>query len=531
MDLRAYLDTDGTWRVDNVPVVTTGIEYPLASGPKTFTEEDLADIILSQGDPAIKPPRIKLGHTSEYNAALVGDAEQAFGRVDNLRVGNHGQTVYGDYIGMPEWLAKVLPIAYPSRSIEGWPDVETNTGKSYRAVVSAVALLGVQWPGVSTLDDLPLYFGADVPPGVVVPEILLDGAAIAATTGGGMKPGERIRAAVDIDLVERAFYTEIATGDDYWWWIRAERFDDSSGLQLIVDRDDGTLVRMPVSVNGSDITFGDPVEVTEEYPDRAPVAAAALVAGMAIVERERGADVLIHASRADTTQDRPAIKATSGGGVMDDATRRALATRVGLDPESATEDEINAKIDEMRTTAESPEGEPEGQPSGDPANQPEGEPEGQPEGEPANQPEGEPAAPVEAGRGDGPVTLDRDTFNKLQAGAEAGSRLAAEQVARDDNDFISNAIKAGKFAPSRREHYLKLMQADREGTRQLIDGLFEGTIPVTERGSAGGTGEVAGGGDANDGLMGMDPSLDRDIRAARERAVAPRERVTQAKEG
>lgn len=528
MNLRAYQDADGTWRIDGVPLVTTGIEYPLASGPKTFTEEDLQDVILSQGDPAIKPPRIKLGHSSDYNASLVGDAEQAFGRVANLRIGNLNQTIYGDYVGMPEWLAKVLPIAYPSRSIEGWPDVETNTGHSYRAVISAVSLLGVQWPGVSTLEDLPLYYGSEVPPGVVVPDAVN---LFAAGNGGGMEPGERIRAAVDIDLVNRAFYTEVATGENYWWWIRAARFDDASGLQLIVDRDDGTLVRVPVQVNGSNINFGDPVEVTEEYPDKAPVAAAALVAGMMVGEAVKGADVLIHASRADTTQDRPAIRATSEGGVMDDATRRALATRVGLDPEKATEAEINARIDEFRASADSGDGGEGGEtpPAGDGESAEDASNAGTTEPEDKGGQQPPPQDPnLQAS---GVVQIDAEHLKVLQAGAETAQRLEAEKIAREDGEFITAAIKAGKFAPSRREHYAKLMQADREGTRQLIDGLFEGTIPVEERGSAGSAGDVAGGGDANEGLMGMDPNLDRDIRAARERQAAPRARVTQAQEG
>lgn len=487
MELVAYFDAlTGLWRVDKVPIISTGIEYPLASGPKTFTEDELSDAVLAIGDPAIKGPRVKLGHSSEYNAALVGDAEQAFGRVENVELGNFGQTIYGDFVGLPEWLAKVLPIAYPNRSIEGDGNVSTNTGKQYRLVISAVSLLGVRWPGCSTLEDLPLYYGADVPPGVEIDNAL----SIAASdgNGGGVKPGDRIRASVDIDLIERAFYTNVAQDEQYWWWIRAERYDDSTGLQLIVDCDDGTLARIPVSVNGSDVEFGEPVEVTEEYPDKSPVMAAAFVAGMANSERTRGADVVVYASRADTTQDRP-ITATQGG-TMDDATRRSLATRVGLDPESATEDEINAKISEL--TASAAGGEGAGGEGGEGGEGNEGNGSGEGAGEGAGG-EAEPTTPPATQAG--AVLVDAEELDRLRAGASAGVEERQLRLQREDNELLDSAVRAGRFSPARREHYAALLQADREGTRQMIAGLADNVVPVQERGAQGNGAE----GGANDG--------------------------------
>src|SRR6476659_3064498 len=113
--MKPYKDSDGLWRIDRVPIISTGIEYMLASGPHTFIESELVDAVAAIDDPAIVSPRLKLGHSSDYNAALIGDAEQAFGRVENLELGDNNQTIYGDYVGMPEWLASVLPVAYPNR--------------------------------------------------------------------------------------------------------------------------------------------------------------------------------------------------------------------------------------------------------------------------------------------------------------------------------------------------------------------------------------------------------------------------------
>src|SRR4051812_47819519 len=145
-EVQVYQGLDGLWHIDNVEIISTGVEYPLSTGPTTFTEEDLSDAVAATQDPAIVSPRIKLGHASGYNEALVGDAEPAFGRVEDLRLGNNDQSIYGNYVGTPEWLTAVLGVAYPSRSIEGSFDVTTATGKTYKLVISAVSLLGIYWP-------------------------------------------------------------------------------------------------------------------------------------------------------------------------------------------------------------------------------------------------------------------------------------------------------------------------------------------------------------------------------------------------
>lgn len=134
--------------IPNVPIVATGT-YQLSTGEATFTHEDLVGYVNSVDDPAVKPARLKIGHMSEF-----GDGEPCFGKVLNPRLSEDGQTVIGDYVGVPAWLAEVLPVAYPSRSIEGALNATTATGKKHRLVVDAVSLLGVTLPGVSTLEDL-----------------------------------------------------------------------------------------------------------------------------------------------------------------------------------------------------------------------------------------------------------------------------------------------------------------------------------------------------------------------------------------
>src|SRR5262252_4952984 len=219
-----YKDDDGIWRLDNVPICSTGIEYKLSSGPHTFTESDLADAVeAANGDVAINPPRLKLGHSSKANDLFLGEDEPAFGRVEGMRLSDNKQTVIGDFVGTPEWLAKILPVAYPSRSIDASVGVETVTGKKYGMVINDVSLLGVRWPGCSTLEDLPLWYGSEQP------------------------AAAEITAAVDTQLIRSKFYKQ---SDNLFSWIRGERFDSEDGMTLIVDDGGGEISRVSVTVDG-----------------------------------------------------------------------------------------------------------------------------------------------------------------------------------------------------------------------------------------------------------------------------------------
>ena len=118
-----------------VELMEAGMEWPLASGPQTFTADDLLAVVASQDDPAVHAPRLKVGHA---DGRL--DGEPAFGKFINLRVVNDGQTLVGDLTGVPEWLAKIMPTAYPNRSVEGALGLTTATGHKWPLVLTAVAL-------------------------------------------------------------------------------------------------------------------------------------------------------------------------------------------------------------------------------------------------------------------------------------------------------------------------------------------------------------------------------------------------------
>src|SRR5499427_5520966 len=256
-----YTSDDGLWRLDNVPICSTGIEYKLSTGPHTFTESELADAVqaASGADVAINAPRIKLGHKSKANELFLGEDEPAFGRVEGMQLSENKQTIIGSYVGTPEWLAKVLPVAYPSRSVDAQLGVSTATGKKYEMVITDVSLLGIAWPGCSVLEDLPLWYGSDMPEGV------------------------EINASVDVSAIRSKFYSEGPGATNQKSWIRGERFDTTTGYTLIVDEGDGNLSRIPVDVEDNVVSFGTAVPVVEQYTDKA-AAASAVLAGMKMAD-------------------------------------------------------------------------------------------------------------------------------------------------------------------------------------------------------------------------------------------------------
>lgn len=78
----------------------------------------------------------------------------------------------------------------------------------------------------------------------------------------------------------------------------------------------------------------------------------------------------------------------------------------------------------------------------------------------------------------GTMTIDASAWDAQQAAIKA---LQAKQDKHDREErdtVIAQAVKDGKFAPARKEHWAKLWDADPEGARAVIDGLTKNVIPV-----------------------------------------------------
>lgn len=143
-----------------------------------------------------------------------------------------------------------------------------------------------------------------------------------------------------------------------------------------------------------------------------------------------------------------------------------LRTRLGLDAD-ADDAAILAALDARVSTGDGDDGNDDG-----------GENDG-------GNAESAPAAPV-AGQSnalpDGAVVIDAEQLAALRSAAEAGAAARAQQQNEARAAVLNKAIREGKFPPSRREHYAKLLEADPEGTAAFIDSLAPGVVPVNEVG-------------------------------------------------
>ena len=409
--------------VENVELCTVGTFNLIRNTPKdglketSFTIEDLESIIASQDDPHIKAPRIKLGHQTDPD----GDWLPAFGVITNLRLDDDlGQTLIGDLEGVPEWLAEVMPTAWPNRSLEARLNVNTQSSE-YSMLMDNIALLGIEMPGVTSLDDLESWFEATQPKGVVL-----------------AKKNDDIEAAVEVEDIRRAYYAQKLTGD--YSWIRTILIDPLQAI--IVDDDNGGLWQREFTIGTDEaIEFGDAMAVKTEY---------------------------VAASAAIYTDKKASMKGV--GESME------IRKELGLADDSSDED-VNKELDDKIAALTAARDERKDDPENDELSQTGSDTE---EKKPAEEKIAAKAAP------DGTVIVDKSVIEELRAGAKAGTEARAAQVANEQEAIITSAIKAGKFAPARREHYGKLLAADPEGTESLIDGLEPGIVPVgEEQGSTG----------------------------------------------
>lgn len=128
--------------IRGIELVKPGV-WMTSTGEWTVTADDLASAVAAhKANAAGRKPVIKLGHTG------MGDAGPALGYVDNLRIDAAG-TLVGDLIGVPAAVAKLLPHAYPDRSVEALLD-----HNGHKLVLTGLALLGATPPAVDTLRSL-----------------------------------------------------------------------------------------------------------------------------------------------------------------------------------------------------------------------------------------------------------------------------------------------------------------------------------------------------------------------------------------
>lgn len=249
--------------VPDVQIIKTGIEYPLSTGPTTFTPEDLAAAVAAQSDPSIPQPRIWIGHPDDTRihgerSEGMPSGEPAVGKVTDMRLTEEGHCIVGDLTGVPVWLANIMSSAFPSRSIEGRFNLKTPTGKKHRLVIGGLALLGITWPGILTLDDIASLYSEKGP------AITITGASASEPITVQAASGRQLSAQVTVEDLRRMWY-EANRGDPekFNWWIRSIYIEPN---ELIVDADDGgTLLRQPFTIKKEKVKFGKPKKVKIKY--------------------------------------------------------------------------------------------------------------------------------------------------------------------------------------------------------------------------------------------------------------------------
>lgn len=431
--------------VEGVELVETG-SWNAASGPVTFTPDDLASAVAALDCPAVRRPVLKAGHDGNH-----GIGEPALGYVSNVRLSNEGQTLVGDYRGMPAWLTDVdddgqsiLASAYPDRSIEGEFGYRCQLGHEHPFVVHAVSLLGVERPAVGTLQSLQELYGV-----VAATEPSPGALPFAVLASARQEPPvpQQISASATTDDVRRAYYAGPGSGWD--WWIREMYVDPP---ELIVDNDgDASVWRVPYTIDGDGaVTFADAQRVRVEYVNARVAAGAPAVTFASRVESRPTAAPA--ASTPDPSSAPAAEPAAASGnptpeteGDMPDLTE-GLRQRLGLAAD-ANEDTILSAVDEaLNERAEAP--------------------------------------PVAASAPPGVEQIDSESLAELRRQAAAGAAAREQQVLEQRTRAVDAAISEGRIAPARRDHWLAQLAAD-PGAETVLASLAKGTVPIAELGVTG----------------------------------------------
>lgn len=425
----------------NIELIHVGT-WEISTGTWTVTTEDLNNAVAALDCPAVRRPVLKLGHTDPRF-----DGEPAIGWVDNLVVSAAGHELRGDYSGIPAWLGDVMASAYPDRSIEGEYDHVCQLGHIHPFVLTGVALLGVQAPGVGTLEsliDIAALFGvAAAGPTGARPF------RIPSTGGTAMPNATQVAASATVEEVRRAFYE--GPGDDWYSWIEQLYVDP---LEVIAVNDsDGTLWRhsFTVAADGT-ITWAEPQQVRREYVAAAATVRAPTASWAGRTESRAG---VARASEPPSGQP----PATPPNGVTDvtetPTLNQGVRERLGL-PADASDDDVLTALDqklpaEPIVVEETP---------------------------------AAPAAPAPEVSDDGTVRVDAAQFAQLQQAAQLGAEAHARQQKEDRQRLVDAAVKDGRIPPARRDHWLAQLAAD-PGAATTLASLQPGLVPVAEAGHGG----------------------------------------------
>jgi len=242
-----------------------------SAGTFELTEHDFDEAIAAIENGEVRRPIVKLGHKG---GVLTSDDAPAIGRLINVRKETDGEgnaTLLAD-MQVPSGVYDVLPVAYPSRSIEGFKNFRFDPASPVRSfALTGLALLGDTPPAIQNLNDLSPIFeargdmvfasnGAEVVSATIDSEIHLNRAVSAAV----QLPGD----------VRDQFADNLAIHNPGSYAFVYEVWSEDGQNFAIVSSDDGEFYRIPWAEEGDSglITFGEPVRVHSAWvtdPDSA----------------------------------------------------------------------------------------------------------------------------------------------------------------------------------------------------------------------------------------------------------------------
>lgn len=458
-----------------VALLEVGEEWHAGTGVFAATPEHLISAVAAVEDQGVRLPRIKLGHyDSRWNLprnpdGTPQDGQPSFGRVGNMRLSPNGMVLIGDLLRLPKWLDDCLPTAYPGRSIEGAWRYKSVRGRTHPFVAQALSLLGAFMPAVTTLPDIEALFHAESIDEVKMIDTSSDAQYFFASRSEDQMPKhELVAASIGPAEIRDAYYEQLG----HTTWIHKIEF--SPVAQLIVEADSKALFGIPWRIEDDTVVFGEGTEVRLGYQPYDNVAAS--VEEVAVVystKEESLADTFVANAQVQTPEDG-----------MTPEQLKALKL-----PEDATSEQIDERLTALAALETV---EPVLQPGEEVVTPVQPDPRVAPvvPGEPSETPPvpAEKETPVEADPKvvpQGAVLVDASQWRVTQETVGKFNQMLEAQKRREHDELVSASIADGKFPPSMRSHYTDLLQKDETGTRQIIEVLAAGTVPLNEIGHGG----------------------------------------------
>lgn len=98
--------------------------------------------------------------------------------------------------------------------------------------------------------------------------------------------------------------------------------------------------------------------------------------------------------------------------------------------------------------------------------------------------------PAAASAAPGTVVVDEDSYRELQAAAQEGRAARQEQLASRRVAVVDKAVRTGRIAPARKDHWLNAIEVD-PGAEEVLNSLAPGlVVPMDPAGYTGGVNEA-----------------------------------------